>query len=77
MTLPGRRSPVHWVIYDDGGVLAVEADHFTFERSHLTLRSWTIVLMRPKERVVRRLPLGGLRPIRGVMTDEPLPAASW
>lgn len=62
--------PLHWVVYEDGGVTEIEADHFTLERSHLTLRTWTLVLLRPHERVVRRLPLGGRRPIRGVMVDE-------
>ncbi len=63
----------HWVIYEDGTTTQVEADHFSFETSHLKLTRWTIVFMRPKEVVVSRLPLGGARPVRGVFPTGPLP----
>lgn len=46
-----------------------EADHFAFETAYLKLTRWKVVLMRPREVVVRRLPLRGLRPIRGVLAD--------
>lgn len=59
----------HWVIYDDGSALPWEADHFAFESAYLKLTRWTVVLMRPREVVVRRLPLRGVRPIRGVLLD--------
>jgi hypothetical protein len=63
----------HWVIYEDGTTAEFEADHFSFETSSLKLTRWTMVFMRPREVVVRRLPLRGARPVRGVMSDE-LPA---
>jgi hypothetical protein len=59
----------HWVIYDDGSAMPCEADHFAFETAHLKLTRWTMVLLRPREVVVRRLPLRGLRPICGVLVD--------
>ena len=59
----------HWVIYDDGSAAAYDADHFAFESAYLKLTRWTVVLMRPREVVVRRLPLRGLPPIRGVLVD--------
>ncbi len=60
----------HWVVYDDGAMTAYEADHFAFEAASLTLTRWTVVLLRPREVVVRRLPLRGARPIRGVLIDR-------
>jgi len=59
----------HWVIYDDGSAMAYDADHFAFETAFLKLTRWTVVLMRPHEVVVRRLPLRGRRSIRGVLVD--------
>ncbi len=59
----------HWVVYDDGSATAYEADHFAFETGALKLTRWTLVLHRPREVVVRRLPLRGTRPIRGVLID--------
>jgi hypothetical protein len=59
----------HWVIYEDGSAAAFEADHFVFETASLKLTRWRMVLLRPRETVVRRLPLRGARPIRGVLTD--------
>ena len=60
----------HWVIYDDGTATPWEVDHFAFESAYLKLTRWTVVLMRPREVVVQRLPLRGGRPIRGVLTDS-------
>ncbi|HEX4429694.1 MAG TPA: hypothetical protein VHZ96_10540 [Frankiaceae bacterium] len=59
----------HWVIFDDGSATPYDADHFTFETASLKLTRWTVVLLRPREVVVRRLPLRGTRPIRGVLVD--------
>jgi hypothetical protein len=59
----------HWVIFDDGAATAYEADHFAFETAFLKLTQWKMVLQRPREVVVQRLPLRGPRPIRGVLTD--------
>ncbi|HEX4017573.1 MAG TPA: hypothetical protein VHX15_12640 [Frankiaceae bacterium] len=59
----------HWVIYEDDSAMPYEADHFAFETAYLKLTRWKVVLMRPREVVVRRLPLRGLRPIRGVLAD--------
>jgi hypothetical protein len=59
----------HWVIYDDDSATCYDADHFAFETAFLKLTRWTVVLMRPREVVVRRLPLRGGRPIRGVLVD--------
>jgi hypothetical protein len=59
----------HWVVYEDGSAAAVEADHFSFETSYLKLTHWTLVMLRPREVVLRRLMLGGSQPILGVMTD--------
>ncbi len=58
----------HWVVYEDDSTVEYEADHFNFDSAHLTLTRWTLVLLRPREIVVRRLPLRGNRPIRGVLT---------
>jgi hypothetical protein len=60
----------HWVVYEDETVLAVEADHFTFESSYLTLTRWVLVLMRPREVVIRRLPLRASPPVLGVLADQ-------
>ncbi len=60
----------HWVVYDDGSATAYEADHFAFETASLKLTRWTLVVHRPREVVVRRLPLRGARPIRGVLVDS-------
>ncbi len=57
------------MIYDDGSVMAYDADHFAFETAFLKLTRWTVVLMRPREVVVRRLPLRGRHAIRGVLVD--------
>jgi hypothetical protein len=59
----------HWVVYDDESVAAYEADHFAFEAASLRLTRWTLVLHRPREVVVRRLPLHGSPSIRGVLID--------
>ena len=59
----------HLVVYEDGTTLEVSCDHFAFETSYLKLTRWTLVLLRPREIVVRRLPLRGVRPIRGVLCD--------
>ena len=40
-----------------------------FETADLKLTRWKVVLLRPHEVVVRRLPLRGTRPIRGVLID--------
>lgn len=60
----------HWVVYEDSTVLAIDADHFTFESSYLTLTRWVLVLMRPREVVVRRLPLRASPPVLGVLADQ-------
>ena len=67
----------HTVVYEDGTTLEVASDHFAFETAYLKLTRWTLVLLRPREIVVRRLPLRGGRPIRGVLSDwqRPGPAA--
>ena len=57
------------MIYDDGSATAYDADHFAFETAFLKLTRWTVVLMRPREVVVRRLPLRGRHSIRGVLVD--------
>jgi hypothetical protein len=59
----------HWVVYEDSSAMPWEADHFAFETAFLKLTRWTVVLLRPREVVVRRLPLRGVRPIRGILTD--------
>lgn len=59
------------MVYEDDSTAELEADHFSFETSYLKLTRWTVVLLRPREVVVRRLPLRGRRPVRGVLTDEP------
>lgn len=59
----------HWVVYDDDSTTEFDADHFRFEAAHLTFTRWTMVLLRPREVVVRRVPLSGTRPIRGVLTS--------
>ena len=59
----------HLVVYEDGTTLEVGCDHFAFETAYLKLTRWTLVLVRPREIVVHRLPLGGARPIRGVLCD--------
>jgi hypothetical protein len=64
---PGRVT--HWVVYEDGSTVAVAADHFSFETSYLKLTHWSLVMMRPREVVLRRLLLRGPQPILGVMTD--------
>lgn len=60
----------HVVVYEDDTIAEVEADHFRFESSYLTLTQWRLVLLRPREVVVRRIPLGGPQPVRGVLTDQ-------
>ena len=57
------------MVYEDGTAEAVEADHFSFETSYLKLTHWTLVMLRPREVVLRRLLLHGSPPILGVMTD--------
>jgi hypothetical protein len=64
----------HWVIYDDGSSTPYEADHFSFETSSLQLTQWQLVMMRPREVVVRRLALLGSPAVLAVMTDG---AAGW
>jgi hypothetical protein len=59
----------HWVVYEDGTAAEVQADHFSFETSYLKLTHWTLVMLRPREVVLRRLLLRGSPPILGVMTD--------
>jgi hypothetical protein len=59
----------HWVVYEDGSSAAVEADHFSFETAYLKLSQWTLVMLRPREVVVRRLVLRGPPAVLGVMTD--------
>jgi hypothetical protein len=59
----------HWVVYDDESAKPFEADHFAFETAFLKLTRWTLVLHRPREMVVRRLPLRGTPSIRGVLID--------
>jgi hypothetical protein len=59
----------HWVIYEDDSASSYDADHFAFETAYLKFTRWTVVLLRPREVVVRRLPLRGVRPIRGVLID--------
>jgi hypothetical protein len=59
----------HWVVHEDGTVTAVEADHFSFETAYLKLTRWTLVLLRPREVVVRRFVLRGPPIVLGVMTD--------
>jgi hypothetical protein len=59
----------HWVIYDDESATPYEADHFAFETASLKLTRWTLVLHRPREVVVRRLPLRAVPAIRGVLVD--------
>ncbi len=59
----------HWVIYDDDSTTPYEADHFAFETAFLKLTRWTVVLMRPREVVVRRLPLRGAPAIRAILVD--------
>jgi hypothetical protein len=66
----------HWVVYEDDTTLEIEADHFSFETSYLKLTRWTVVLLRPREVVVRRLPLRGSRPVLGVLTDEAVPGSA-
>jgi hypothetical protein len=70
-------SPWLEVVYDDGESEVAAADHFTFERANLTLTRWEWIVGRPREVVVRRLPLGGARPVLGVLAqvDGPLAAA--
>jgi hypothetical protein len=65
------------IVYDDGRTDSERADHFTFERANLTLTRWELVLGRPREVVVRRLPLSGRRPVLGVLAcvDGPPPSA--
>ena len=58
----------HWVVYEDESTVGYDADHFSFDSAHLTLTRWTLVLLQPREVVVRRLQLRGTRPIRGVLT---------
>jgi hypothetical protein len=59
----------HWVVYDDGSSTPYEADHFSFETSSLKLTQWQLVMMRPREVVVRRLALLATPAVLGVMTD--------
>ena len=60
---------MHLVVYEDETTLEVGFDHFAFESSYLKLTRWTLVLLRPREIVVRRLPLRGQHPILGVLCD--------
>ena len=57
------------MIYEDGSAAPYEADHFAFETASLKLTRWTLVLHRPREVAVRRLPLRASPAIRGVLVD--------
>ena len=59
----------HWVVYENGTTAMVEADHFSFDTAYLKLSKWTLVMLRPREVVVRRLALRGPPSVLGVMTD--------
>ncbi len=69
------------MVYADDTTAEIDADHFCFESAHLKLTLWTMVLLQPREVVVRRLPLAGPRAILGVMADatadEPGVAGRW
>jgi hypothetical protein len=66
--------PTLEIVYDDGTSAVAEADHFAFERAHLTLTRWQWVLGRPREVVVRRLVLRGTPSVLGVLACVDGPA---